>query len=441
MARKHTFPSLKRAEILECIDGLGIPFTAKELDQPTSKAVIPLYEEFLDLFMGLTRQNLEEKVNSLQDSVENFEIIHESLRFTVFYQILSQFMQNICFHDFTIQDLLKPDRNRLQLILSAVINFAKLREERLQQFDDDIQKRESLLETYTLLDAQRKDLEEKVLLSQDRKLESEAIIKQNEERNEEMFQSLIEDKRLCSQVRTEYDRIRMEASELKIRYHNVDSLMASTLEEIEKLQSSIVHSPEKLKGKIADTSLRIQNDRSQQVELDKKSKILHTKLNSLQLIEGDLNACLKVLEECLVELDKLEHATVLLSTNQELCDQIEINKKKLEFRKEQLLKQLSNAQEKLEHEQHSRNQKLEAAKQRMDNIREEYKVITQERNKKIQEAEKKNAMIEMTEQKIAGMREELESQISSITMEFEKLKSHVELYIAELLRNLRSSNS
>ncbi|EPY51962.1 spindle pole body protein Nuf2 [Schizosaccharomyces cryophilus OY26] len=411
----------------------------KELVQPTSQAVISLCEEFLDMFMGLTSQDLEDKANSLQDTVETFDILRESLRFMIFYKIANQFMQSICVDDFSVQDLLKPTSNRLKRILSGVINFAKLREQQLLLFEPDIQKRESLIENYSLLNTQRQTLEQEVLLSQEKREQNQIIIKQNEERNDQLYQNLLEIKRICSQTKSEYDQIKQEALELKVKHLEVESLISNTLHETEQLQSSIVHSPEKLQIRILDMSDRVQLDRTQQFELDKKSKYLQSKLNQLSLTETDLNACVKVLEECLVEVDKLEHASNLLSSNQELCEQVEINKRKLEFRKEQLLKQLSNAQEKLQHEQQSRNQKLEAAKQRMDQIKEEYQELLQIRSQKAQEADHKQTIIEMTEKQMADMKRELDSQTSLVTIEFEKLKAHVELYIAELLHSIRCS--
>ena len=38
-------------------------------------------------------------------------------------------------HDFSIRDLIKPESQRVKKILSAIINFAKFREEQLSVFD------------------------------------------------------------------------------------------------------------------------------------------------------------------------------------------------------------------------------------------------------------------------------------------------------------------
>jgi len=42
--------------------------------------------------------------------------------------------------DFSIRDLIKPDAARVKKILSAIINFAKFREEQLPVFDKHIER-------------------------------------------------------------------------------------------------------------------------------------------------------------------------------------------------------------------------------------------------------------------------------------------------------------
>jgi kinetochore protein Nuf2 len=44
-------------------------------------------------------------------------------------------MSQVAISDFSIRDLIKPDAQRVKRILSAIINFAKFREEQLPVFD------------------------------------------------------------------------------------------------------------------------------------------------------------------------------------------------------------------------------------------------------------------------------------------------------------------
>lgn len=49
-------------------------------------------------------------------------------------------MTEVGIDDFSIRDLIKPEAGRVKKILSAVINFAKFREERMPVFETHAQK-------------------------------------------------------------------------------------------------------------------------------------------------------------------------------------------------------------------------------------------------------------------------------------------------------------
>lgn len=66
-------------------------------------------------------------------------------------------MKCVGIHDFNMKDILKPEYVRFRVLLSAVINFAKFREEQLGVFEDLSKK--SILITETLSDLQAKESE------------------------------------------------------------------------------------------------------------------------------------------------------------------------------------------------------------------------------------------------------------------------------------------
>lgn len=49
-------------------------------------------------------------------------------------------MTQVGVQDFSIRDLIKPEAQRVKTILSAVINFAKFREEQLSVFDKHVER-------------------------------------------------------------------------------------------------------------------------------------------------------------------------------------------------------------------------------------------------------------------------------------------------------------
>jgi len=55
-------------------------------------------------------------------------------------------MVEVGIDDFSLKDIIRPEAPRLKVVLSALINFAKFREEQLSVFEDFSRKSEELIE-------------------------------------------------------------------------------------------------------------------------------------------------------------------------------------------------------------------------------------------------------------------------------------------------------
>lgn len=118
-----TYPTLSIHEItisLRAFDFLMI--TEDNLLKPTSDFVINFYKQLIDVYLNI-------KLNSI-DNINNLLLLNK---------ILTIFLQNLGFNDFNLSlDLIKPDFNRLINILSAIVNFAKYRDDKIRINGNDI---------------------------------------------------------------------------------------------------------------------------------------------------------------------------------------------------------------------------------------------------------------------------------------------------------------
>lgn len=71
-------------------------------------------------------------------------------------------MVEVGIDDFNLKDLIRPEGPRLRIILSAIINFAKFREEQLGVFEDFSKKAEELVEQRNKLAAREAELTGKI---------------------------------------------------------------------------------------------------------------------------------------------------------------------------------------------------------------------------------------------------------------------------------------
>lgn len=69
---QFVFPILKNADIVLCLQELGIPFAEEDLQKPTPQRMQMVYEAFADILMGYTRETFDANVRACASEVENF---------------------------------------------------------------------------------------------------------------------------------------------------------------------------------------------------------------------------------------------------------------------------------------------------------------------------------------------------------------------------------
>jgi kinetochore protein Nuf2 len=160
-----------------------------------------------------------------------------------------------------------------------------------------------------------------------------------------------------------------------------------------------VTSPEKLKLAISEMSSSLMSEKSSVSSLSVKQRDLQTRIDAMSILEGDIQSCIKLMEECETELTRVEDAARKVGRHREQLEGRQLEMKEIDVKEQQLLRQLANAEDKLGRVRRTAVSKREAAQKKMHTIREEYNVMAQERAMRMQEMDKKKAMIEQTEKK------------------------------------------
>lgn len=128
---QYSFPILENDELLPCLEEMEIPLSAADLAKPTYEIVRPLFENVLTTLTGITREELNQPVFTAIDAFEFPELHDESVPCLNFFRQLGRLLSNTGVRDFNLRDVYKPETQRLRRHLSAIVNFAKFREEKL----------------------------------------------------------------------------------------------------------------------------------------------------------------------------------------------------------------------------------------------------------------------------------------------------------------------
>lgn len=136
MSGHYSFPILQMKEILVCLKELSIPMTKDELKTPTSEKMLVVYEMLVEGLMNLNKDDFRQPPFGALDVLSHPELHESSIPEMSFYKHLLRLMKAAGLHDCTLTHIVNPEYKSTKRILSALINFAKFREERLAIYQE-----------------------------------------------------------------------------------------------------------------------------------------------------------------------------------------------------------------------------------------------------------------------------------------------------------------
>eukprot|EP00916_Digyalum_oweni_P013636 GHVL01022402.1.p2 GENE.GHVL01022402.1~~GHVL01022402.1.p2 ORF type:complete len:709 (+),score=112.44 GHVL01022402.1:84-2210(+) len=228
-------------------DLLGVPLTAAQMEKPTAELVKQIYVSSLEQFWDMPKEDLAQmSYNSLR-FFESPEIYSEAVPFLVMIRHLQKFLSTCGITDFRLQDMSKPEPKRLKRHISAMLNFARFRQERelawaaVQDERDEVllahsrmtekveKSKEELQSLRSKLEVELQDVQECRKKIADTEHKMEQVDRGTEAAKQQVGMKVENFNALDSRVREEDDAIRMLREEIKF------------------LQTQIVHSPDQLR--------------------------------------------------------------------------------------------------------------------------------------------------------------------------------------------------
>ena len=134
--KSFSFPLLKPAEVLSCMNELQIPLSEEELKGASAEVVHRVFEYVVDICMGITKEELDQPAAAGLQALEYGELHDESIPQLSFFRAISKLMETCDVTDFSLKDIHQPDAKRFRRQLSGVINFVKFREDRLVMYTE-----------------------------------------------------------------------------------------------------------------------------------------------------------------------------------------------------------------------------------------------------------------------------------------------------------------
>ena len=285
MAAQYSLPTLENREILECMSELGCSISEEQLTKPTADHIMRVMEQLLDLFMGFSADDNAQMKFSGMDVFDHPEIHEFSVGQLAFHRSIIKLMRASGVYDFELRDISLPQYARIRKLFSAVINFAKFREEKVSTFEQFVESTEALQNKKAEVDMKFEQLTAQLTQLRAQRKQEEPIIGELQDENEKMEGQIRALNHEQSSLKTQIHDLKQIRQEASDKRDSDQFAILNLRAEISKLQSLVVRSPERVKKEIAEMSTTYGTDNEILREMDDKLQSLRVKVDGLNKTE------------------------------------------------------------------------------------------------------------------------------------------------------------
>jgi kinetochore protein Nuf2 len=117
---------------------------------------------FAIYFIAMRKEEIYQPVFAAHEKLSYCQLHEDSIPELAFWRHISGLMEVCGISDFTREDLTRPTTVRLKKQLSAIINFAKFREEQYQMYDEITTARDAQLARLSTIDGENAALQDQL---------------------------------------------------------------------------------------------------------------------------------------------------------------------------------------------------------------------------------------------------------------------------------------
>jgi kinetochore protein Nuf2 len=362
-----------------------------------------VFEYLGELLMNATRDSIDPAMRAAAEDIcgDFVEIVPSETRNLMgFFVSLRRLLVECGVHDFSFSDLVRPTHERLVKIFSYTINFVRFRESQTATIDENFNKTEATKTRIENLYIENQEMEQRL---EEMKRNNQALKNAADEkvaRNNELKARLIELKKGQERVAEQLERAKSDKSRSQNLLEEKTERLLRSRQESEKLRPYVLQSPVALQAALTELSDNLQRDKGQIDMLERRARALQTSSDSFTVVHNDVQACVKVLEEISIELQKEEEEDLQASKNREKLAERTNNVREVEQNEKVLLRQLSRWEERTEELRRKHKDREDAAKARMGELSAVQRQLREERADKGRDMDRRRMRIEQTEKKV-----------------------------------------
>ena len=420
------FPVLKNAEILQCLEELGIDVCKSELAEPQRhrEKIRKIFWQLLDHCCGITEEDLERRCpKNLDQFVPQAEAeLHDNFIDMLFFREMRKFMNTCGIVDFSWKDLHVPTSKRLRFQLSATINLAKFREEQLKVYAELNEPRAQLLLSLEEIQAENEQLRvclNETMAESDKKMdEYDVVAKECQDLESDIARS----NKLQASKREEASQLKKHMTKLKDELAAATWSLQETQAEEERLREQIVSSPNRRKRELNTKKDVLEKEKAETRRLQQEITDGKTKTARLQQTIKELQEIITIERNVLEEASKYEEAEHHLEAADKEVQENREKTSEIKVKTEESERSLSRLEEKLAHSHKQSKLKMDAVQDRIDISKDQLHIVERDRREGLARVEAGESEVRSLKEHMQAEQEKTEEEISTIVAEYKNLE-------------------
>jgi len=423
-----------------CMHELDIPLEDNELENPKHAVVRSVYEALCEICTGTAAVELSPEDHEAAKDALSFEELHEdSIPAVASFRQLVKLMHACGVYDISVWDFVRPTSERFKRNLSAIINFAKFREERMITYAEMAAASDALLEKKAQIDEENAALQARIdAIMKEREAEAPAV-----EELEEACRKLEADINECNKQQAV---IKYDAGEIKNQINavrdQISSMQFETLnvqEESDNLKGNIVRSPERLRRELDEEHESLEKRKERAAQLEEDCGAVERKVMAVRRANEELAVAVKAIEDVEAEMDRCKKASKDAKMQSTSIETHSSMMRELVSKHNYLERQVKAAEDKLGRLRAQKSVKLEAVKEALELAELEKEALSTE-NRCLSESVKENqALAKQLGQQLESQRLQHSAALLEKRQEFFALEEEAQGYNRRLLAEIASN--
>eukprot|EP00048_Salpingoeca_helianthica_P012007 m.173712 g.173712 ORF g.173712 m.173712 type:complete len:438 (-) comp15311_c0_seq1:75-1388(-) len=432
-----TFPILKIPETVQCLQELSIPITEADLKDPQPALIKNVYETFVQILMEIKAEDFRQPNFALLSSFEFHELHEESLSHLIFLSALTRLMSTCGVHNFALRDIIRPEPKRTNRALSALINFAKFREDQVAKYQRLVTETDQLNEAKQRAEYDNADLQQRLAaLKAERAREQPAV---------DALQSEVQ--ALMAEIQDHHNTqlgLKATIHKLKEEFTGIIDAISSTALAVQtvqqdnvRLKGRIVQSPERMRREMAEVAAGLERERETASTAERSFQTHAAATQGFEAAKLDVTKAIRLAEELVRDVARTKQAEGTLEEVRDEAEKAQRHLQETNHREQHAAQLLSSAKQRQTRLVQKHELKRVTATQAMDERQRDLAAVRSDHDAVRARGPQLDAARSEHAQRRAGRARTHEADVGATRAELRRLMAQVAAYQAELVAAVR----